>query len=250
MVTNLETRQNDVIDASNNGWPGDLFRKLWQEIRRGVKVVTWEQRRENERREQAQKEKQDLKNQRESTEETFNNREEIGRARHTMQNKIEALSRLEWQDRSYTFSDLLGPNKEYPDYNKGKKLWLTDRTIEEKWDKAYFIKWPSIELEIFENYLEDQKDRRDKKYYVKCACVIKNPDGDIVLDNMTMWDFRRVVDAINIDLDNRIKERQDAHKKALERIAWKKLAQNNEEYHQQEEQQADADLETQLWSLA
>ena len=253
MAQNFETRQNDVVETSNNSWWGDLIRQLWKDLREGARILTWanrrEQRRENERKEQEQKEKQDLKKQRESRKSTLENREEIRGSCRKMEIKIDELSRLEWNNRSYTVSHLLGPDQR-GQYDKGKKLWLTDNTIEQKWDHAYLIKWPFIQLEIFENYLEDKKNEADAHYYTSCACVIKDTDGDIVLPRMTMWDFRRVVDAINIDLDNKIKEAQDKHKKALERIAWQKIAQNNEKYHQQEVKQADADLESQLWDLA
>ena len=250
MAQNFETRQNDVVETSNKGWPGDLFRKLWHEIRQSLKVVTWEQRRENKRKEQELKEKQDLRKQRESRETTWWHRDEIESAVHEMKGRISELSRLEWNERSYTYSQLIGPIKTVPDHNKGKKLWLTDRTIEEIWDCARLIKWPSIQLEIFCNYWADQKGYLDKNYKMQCACVIKDPDGDIVLDNMTMWDFRRLGETINIDLDNRIKEAQDKHKRAMERIAGQEIAQNNETIHQQESNQADADLEAQLSNLA
>lgn len=253
MTTNLETRQNDVVDTSKNPWPGDLFRELWQNFKSNVRRITWverrEQRRENERREQEQKEKQDLKNQRESTDTTWRYKEEIERATRGMEDKIKELSRLEWKEKSYTYSDLLGPSERYPDFQKGTKLWLTDETIEEKWDHACLIKWPSVQLQVFCNYV-DRQPYSGWYNYMHCTCVIKQPDGDIVLDDMTMWDFRRLVDTINKDLDNRIKKAQEDHKRAMERIAWQKIAQNNEEYHQQEEQQADTDLESQLWNLA
>ena len=292
MVTNLETRQNDVVETSNNSWWG-LLTEMYRDFKKLVKrKVEKNEKKANEKKQEEQRKKEENeKNQRfkedfvkkraekadriykdqqeqKRLEKEHQEEEKLGDSRDLSECSEEVVEDIKLlDDKIKTYRKLCKENGfESHIFNLGR--WFREHSwislyddsgkqicrLKYNWKKDSDVKnrWPK-EPEVVYSYSE-----------AKASCVIRDPSGsdqDVVLDPMTIWDFRMAAKMINIYIDNKtneiqntikeIKEKEQRTKKAaMERIAWQQIAQNNEEYHQQEVQQADADLESQLWDLA
>jgi len=252
MVTNLETRQNDVVEM-NNPWPIDTLRKLYHWFKKGVEKT---KKGINELRE-INREKQQKKDA-----EKYENTDSI---REDVQYTTEIENGIKWilekvgtlldvsntEDNNIFNLDAVAPVTQVSWENHfGKKMWSRFcEYINNDWQMIF----DELHGSFYLYYYKDNKNRYDIRL------LMKDPDGKeppTLLNIRTIWNFRRTVDMLNIFLDGKIKEAQTKTKRAMERFVWQKIAQNNaelhnqnEEYHQQEEQQADVDLETQLWNL-
>lgn len=268
MAQNFETRQNDVVETSNNSWWGDLIREMYRDfkklVKKGGRAYTEHK---NEKKKEKQEKKQENLNKK--------NQEKQRKEQEKLNKKNQEKQKKEQE--KYSNVDDVNEYNVWTDKNKNsKEIWSDLETIQElieelnrlgsdkiKIEKKsrewynnesgyinYKIYWENYELYIQNNDWEEKngKKKYEDKYTVE-SIILKNPDDKndkVILRDPTIWDYRRAIDLIKADCANKKKEAQDRNLRAMK----KAIAQNNEEYHQQEVQQADADLEAQLWNLA
>lgn len=252
MVTNLETRQNDVVETSQNSWWGDLLREMYRDFKKLVKKgkETYNQNK-NEKDQKRQREEQ------EKNQEKQRKNQEKQRKNQEKQDKKE--------QKRYGDTDPINGFSTWHGLNYYDEMVRNDfDDIDDLIDELHRLGNHEIKTKIGGGLYPGGQEYTDKKIYWEnyelnirdagnfCrveSIILKNPDNpndQVKLTDPTIWDYRRAIDLIKADCAKKKKETQDRNAKAMK----KAMAQNHEEYHQQEEKEADADLEAQLWNLA
>lgn len=246
MAQNFETRQNDVVEASNNGWPGDLLRKMYRDFKKVVKKgkESYEQGK-NERNQEKQRKEQEKDQEKQRKEKERQDKKDQKRYGDT--DSINGFST--WHGLDY-YNEMVRN-----DFNDIDKLIdelhrLGNHEIKTKEvDGSYpggekytdkKIYWENYELNI-----------RDAGNSCRVESIIlkdpDNPNDQVELTDPTIWDYRRAIDLIKQDCANKKQGTQDRNARAMK----KAIAQNHDDYHENVEvPQADADLESALWNLA
>ncbi len=244
MATNFETRQNDVVEAN----PGDWWRTGWDAATEIFYTV-----------------RSDFKNLLKRWRDVINSSWLLPNfdLKNAINKKNQEKAKTKFEKRITDDIDL--------------KKWY-DKNKNEKANNPKFQKYTEKIMDFFVqnlSFLQNNYDNKDyrisyidkgvtpasmkiesdsyeiSKNMIKMKSDPNIPgDEDIIIENPTIeWLFIAIY-ACTLEMQAKRDTIDKLRKEKLSRIAWQQIAQNNEAAHKLEVEQANADLEAQLWNLA